>query len=78
MKIQIASDIHLEFYKNKPRDRHFFQTLVDPSTAADVLVLAGDIGYPEDHITREFIKWACESWPKVYWVLGNHEYYSKF
>jgi predicted phosphodiesterase len=77
MKIQIASDLHLEFYKNTEHTESFFKTLVDPTPDADLLILAGDIGYPEDTITKDFIYWCCSVWPEVVWVYGNHEYYSK-
>lgn len=77
MKIQIASDLHLEFYRDKGRDVKFFSELVDPTTDADILILAGDIGYPEDSITSEFIYWCCSIWPEVVWVYGNHEYYNR-
>jgi hypothetical protein len=51
--------------------------LVDPTTDADLLILAGDIGYPEDTITKDFIYWCCDTWPEVVWVFGNHEYYNR-
>ena len=76
MKIQIASDLHLEFYKDIPRNDTFFKKLVEP-TDADLLILAGDIGYPEDAITLQFLTYCCYTWPEVYWVFGNHEYYNK-
>lgn len=77
MLIQIASDLHLEFYKNQVRGADFFSTLIDPATGADLLILAGDIGYPEDSITQDFIHWCCSIWPEVVWIYGNHEYYNK-
>ena len=77
MKIQIASDLHLEFYRNTQDTASFFKSLVDPTTDADLLILAGDIGYPEDTITQDFIHWCCSKWPEVVWVYGNHEYYNK-
>jgi predicted MPP superfamily phosphohydrolase len=70
MKLQIASDLHLELLHNPT-----FSGLIQ-HTDADVLILAGDIGYPEDQITRDFIHWCCKFWPAVLWILGNHEYYS--
>jgi len=61
MKIQILSDLHLEF---GTRDYDFPQ--------ADVLVLAGDI-----HTGINGIKWVLDKALKipVIYVLGNHEYY---
>ena len=41
MKLQIASDLHLEFIQREfPGER-----LISPAHGADLLVLAGDIGY---------------------------------
>lgn len=61
MKIQILSDLHLEFSLFKP-----------PKLAADVIVLAGDIW-----IGIRGIAWARQTWPGkvVIFVPGNHEYY---
>ncbi|MBK7051898.1 MAG: metallophosphoesterase [Rhodoferax sp.] len=66
MKIQLASDLHLEFLERKwPRER-----LIKPHPEADVLVLAGDIG---DGDIPMFI---FEDWPvPVVFVAGNHEFY---
>lgn len=61
MKIQILSDIHLEFEE--------FQW---NSSNADVVVLAGDI-----HLGDKGVKWIVDHIrhvPVVY-ILGNHEYY---
>ncbi|WP_444997383.1 metallophosphoesterase [Aliikangiella sp. IMCC44359] len=63
MKIQLLSDLHLEFkYYSYPK------------TDADVVVLAGDI-----HTKERGVKWAMEEIkdkPVVY-ILGNHEFYGK-
>lgn len=65
MKIQIVSDLHLEFYK----DPAF--TGITPAPDADVLVLAGDIGVRTSGIER------FKGWPApVIYVYGNHEMYS--
>jgi predicted phosphodiesterase len=60
MKIQIYSDLHIEFSP--------FQLT---STEADVVILAGDIG-----IKSRGVKWANEVFrcPVVY-ACGNHEFY---
>lgn len=63
MKIQLLSDIHLEF-----EDYQYQQT------DSDVVVLAGDI-----HVKDGGLKWAINNIkdkPVIY-VLGNHEYYGK-
>ncbi len=61
MKLQILSDIHLEF-------AHF----EIPETDADVVVLAGDIG-----VGTKGLEWAeayASVKPLIY-INGNHEYY---
>ena len=70
MKIQLASDIHLEFhdatdYLPPP---HVFKPVAD----RDLLILAGDIGVGTK--ARNFIEMELETSPVVY-VPGNHEYY---
>lgn len=77
MRVQIASDLHLEFYTTEDHTATFFETLIKPNDDVNVLILAGDIGYPEDSITKMFLAWCCSAWPHVVWVLGNHEYYTR-
>ena len=63
MKIQLLSDLHLEF-------EHYEY----PVTDADVVVLAGDI-----HTKGRAVDWIQDQFrdkPVIY-VLGNHEYYKK-
>jgi len=61
MKIQILSDLHLEFAPFQPLP-----------TEADVVVLAGDI-----HLGKDGVQWAKEIFTDkiVIYVLGNHEFY---
>jgi len=60
MRIQLYSDLHLEFASFAP-----------VNVEADVVVLAGDI-----HIGTQGIEWAIASIPQpVVYVLGNHEFY---
>jgi len=61
MRLQILSDLHLEF---APFDL--------PGVAADVLVLAGDIGVGEAGL--RWVLETCRETPVIY-VLGNHEFY---
>ncbi|MDE3105445.1 MAG: metallophosphoesterase [Acidobacteriota bacterium] len=66
MKIQLASDLHLEFIA-----RQFSgETLIRPAYGADALVLAGDIANDLLGI-KLFAHWPV---PVVY-APGNHEYY---
>jgi len=66
MRIQLASDLHLEFLQIRcPSAR-----LVEPAPDADLLVLAGDI-----HNGVKGIE-AFADWPvPVVYLAGNHEFY---
>lgn len=69
MKIQIASDLHLEMRRRHEPELHDFYPVED----RDVLVLAGDIG---THLNAwRFIERELRRSPVIY-VPGNHEYYS--
>ncbi len=61
MRLHILSDLHLEF---KP--------LKIPTTAADVVILAGDVD-----VGNRGLDWIKRNFPDqpVVYVLGNHEYY---
>ena len=75
MKIQYASDLHLEFRENSCLLRD------DPlSVAGEVLVLAGDIGYigDENYSRHPFWDWASENYREVIVIPGNHEFYKMF
>ena len=86
MKIQIVSDLHLEF-----------APIPEIKPDADVLVLGGDIclaqhlyrhplqlgdmqnndGHASDAARyREFFKYCSENWKTVIYFAGNHEHYS--
>lgn len=65
IKIQYISDIHLEFYKDVP----------DIPVNADILILAGDVGYPTMPIFWEFLEKMSEQFKHVILIAGNHEYY---
>jgi Icc-related predicted phosphoesterase len=69
MNVQILSDLHLEFHRNKWRD---FVESLDPRDV-DVLVVAGDISTLP--ILRHAIASLCAKYAEVVYVLGNHEYY---
>ena len=66
MKIQLASDLHLELIEAFLPD----EKLVKPAPDADQLVLAGDIHKPEGVIDL------FGDWPvPVLYVAGNHEFH---
>jgi predicted phosphodiesterase len=66
MRIQLASDLHLEFLA-----RDFpGECLIAPAHEADVLVLAGDVSRADAAIAL------FKDWPvPVLYILGNHEAY---
>jgi predicted phosphodiesterase len=68
-RIQYVSDLHLEFY-----DKAVFPLLVKPT--ARFLALAGDIGKPHNHIFKSFLEYVSTQWDHVFYVAGNHEYYT--
>lgn len=71
MKIQILSDLHLEFLSPSQMDRIVHS--IEPR--GDVLALVGDIGNAmEDHYSY-FLAQMATLFPKVFVVAGNHEYY---
>lgn len=74
MKIQICSDLHLEFAYNRNWLREY--PLVPKG---DILVIAGDTYYLERHYTDlDFINKVADEFQKVYLIPGNHEYYGGF
>lgn len=75
MKIQYASDLHLEFGSNTAYLRK--KPLLP---VGDILVLAGDIGYlSDDHnFVHPFWDWAGDHYDQVIVIPGNHELYNFF
>lgn len=75
MKIQYASDLHLEFAENKSFIEHGG---LEP--VGDVLVLAGDVSYLGDRKMwkRPFWDWCAEHFRETVVVPGNHEFYGGF
>ena len=89
LRLQIVSDLHLEFG----------DIVIENTTNADVLILSGDIMLAEDlykqpiekykdisvsslkhsqaraHRFREFLKRVCSQFADVIYVAGNHEFY---
>lgn len=83
MKIDILSDLHLDFYFKSnfnTRDNviSFFQQIFTNKgtrTIGDVLIIAGDLGHNNNQ-NIEIIKVLQEEFYKhIICVLGNHDYY---
>lgn len=78
--MQIVSDIHLEYYPDskydEPTYNNIFKSIISPISENNILILAGDIGYVNDKMWKEFMKYVSSNWRLVLYVLGNHEYYS--
>ncbi|MCC8037701.1 MAG: metallophosphoesterase [Bacteroidales bacterium] len=72
MKLQYASDLHLEFGENTTWLKHF--PLIPEG---EVLVLCGDIGYIGDnnYSRHPFWDFVSESFREVIVIPGNHEFY---
>ena len=69
MRIQYASDLHLEFRENSSFLKH------NPlAVAGEVLVLVGD----ENYSRHPFWDWASGNYSRVIVVPGNHEFYKMF
>jgi len=67
--IQVVGDMHLENCRDFPR--------IVPT--AKYLFLAGDIGHISNPVWRSFIEYINglePGWHRIFYVLGNHEYYS--
>ena len=75
MKIQYASDLHLEFGANSVYLRN--NPLIP---VGDILILAGDIGYlgDDNYIKHPFWDWASGNYDRVIVIPGNHELYNSF
>jgi predicted phosphohydrolase len=72
MKIQFASDLHLEFIMNNAYMEKY-PLIVE----GDILILAGDV-VPFNMMDKAkyFFDYVSENFDMTYWIPGNHEYYS--
>jgi hypothetical protein len=68
MKVQIVSDLHLEFP---------YSDISIPNMGSDLLVLGGDICTAHNFSPRirAFFEDHCSRFPYVVYLMGNHEHY---
>lgn len=71
MKLQIVSDLHLDFYDDRG------ESVIDRicQSSAETLVIAGDLAEVVSPAWRFAIYRFCQRYDRVLYVLGNHEYY---
>lgn len=73
MKIQLVSDLHLEFYNHKYIDD--LEKMI-PKDDSDVLVLAGDIiKFRPTWEMEDIFDYCSENFDHTIFIPGNHEYY---
>lgn len=73
MKVQYASDLHLEFYDNS-----VFLARGPMKVVGDVLVIAGDtlpLWDFDSYKQHRFFDWCADNYKQTFLVPGNHEYY---
>jgi len=74
MKIQICSDLHLEFAANQK----WLQKNPIPALA-ETLIIAGDTFYlGRDYSKLDVIKKMADDFKQVYLIPGNHEFYGGY
>lgn len=72
MKVQLASDLHLEHFEDETELD--FGLIICPS--APILVMAGDVATYDCPLLPLFLDWVSSKFDHVLWVLGNHEFYN--
>ena len=73
MKIAYGSDLHLEF----DRQTEINPLLINNNENAEILILAGDIVLAAElnDATKAFFDHISKEFPKVLYIMGNHEHY---
>lgn len=72
VKLQIVSDLHIEFTKSPARN---WNKIIQPR--APYLCILGDLcPLNEKNRVRHFLQRVCPHFKKVFYVFGNHEFFS--
>lgn len=74
MKLQLASDLHFEFYEKNNHDQ-VASRLVE-TTDADVLILAGDVANLADGSVEQYLRVFLGRYRNVIYVPGNHDWWA--
>lgn len=74
MKLQLISDVHLEFWKYHTKQAKYDELERNILRPADVLVVAGDLDSGRTNVL-ETLKFLSTKYKTVLYLPGNHEYY---
>jgi predicted phosphohydrolase len=82
MKINILSDLHVEFYDDPKVLCEKVNKLYPNVAEDDILIIAGDLGVAgtSKKLNDEYkfmLKYFGKKWNNVFYVAGNHEYYDR-
>jgi predicted phosphodiesterase len=69
-RAELISDTHLNMWKYKPDKLMKIFSLQAPN-----LILAGDIGDPDEPTLHSFLDLARQNYKHVFYIPGNHEFY---
>ena len=72
MTFELLSDTHLNMWKYTDEQIN----AIFPG-GPQTLILAGDIGDPDDSSLHRAIQIACKNYTDVFYVPGNHEFYNR-
>ena len=82
MKIDILSDLHIDFWLNPTRNKvvgrleRMLNNLLDPNPEVEVLISAGDLGHYNTQALNVLHDIAEKyNYKKIFCVLGNHDLY---
>lgn len=80
VKIDVVSDLHLEFYyvQNTPFEEfiaNYIKTILNELHGSkEILIVGGDLSH-KNSISEEFLRQTSEIWDYVLVIPGNHDWY---